>query len=253
MGTVQNTSGWFVQSSMPPGFVEMCCTEPKEESAGFERIARSHNRTQVWRFSYDGKNYYYKEYFFPGLCKLLKDMFRGFWNERAARIHAQLEAAGFATAHVAATGKKSWRRFMVTEEITGHEPIRLFRRSLNEAEKPKLMRQYGTTIGRLHRCGFSHGDLRWGNILVADKDEVREFVLIDNERTKFYRSGIPTRLCIKNLVHTRFSGVSEGLTEEEWQTFYKAYCGAFPRAQRKRIPWEREMKRKLKQRIKRGD
>jgi len=253
MGASHHINGWSVQSSMPERFVALCCTEPKDKSAGFEQIARAHDRTRVFRFSYDGRNYYYKEYFFPGVYKLLKDLLRGFWNERAARIHAQLEEAGFAVAHVAATGKKGWRRFMVTEEISGHKTIKLFRRALNEEERPELMQEYGAMVGQLHRRGFSHGDLRWGNILVADKDGAYEFVLIDNERTKFHRNGIPTRLCIKNLVHTRFSGISEGMTDDEWQTFYKAYCSVFPRAQRKRMSWEREMRRKLKQRIRRGD
>lgn len=252
MDPVKNINGWTVQSGMPDDFIRLCCAKPDDRPAGFEQIARSHNRTLVCRFNYAGKSYYYKEYFFPGLYKLLKDMLRGFWNERAARVHTQLEQAGFSVAHVSAIGAKGWQRFMVTEEVSG-EPLRNFRRKLSRPEKAILMNQYGEMIGRLHQCGFSHGDLRWGNILVSQKNGQYEFVLIDNERTVKHRSGIPQRLCIKNLVHTRYSGVSEGMDEAEWLVFFNAYCDAFSRVGRSRVRWETKLARKLKQRIGRGN
>jgi len=252
MDPVKNISGWTVQSEMPDNFIRICCAKPDDWPTEVERIARSHNRTLVCRFNYGGKNYYYKQYFFPGLYKLLKDMCRGSWNERAARVHMQLEQAGFSVAHVSAIGTKGWQRFMVTEEVVG-EPLRNFRRKLSRPKKAVLMQQYGDTVGRLHQCGFSHGDLRWGNILVSQKNGQYEFVLIDNERTQFHRRGIPLRLCIKNLVHTRYSGVSEGMDEAEWLVFFNAYCDAFSRASRNRIRWETKMARKLKQRIGRGN
>ena len=253
MDASRNSNGWVVESSMPDDFIHLCCKEEKIESAGFERLGRSHDRTLIFRFSYAGKGFYYKEYFFPGLYKLIKDMFRGFWNERAAQVHALLEGAGFSVAHVSAVGKKGWRRFMVTEEIFDSEPIRQVFRSANAEKRMILMKQYGETIGRLHCCGFSHGDLRWGNILVEENGGTYKFVLIDNERTKFYRRGIPVRLCIKNLVHTRFSGLAEGMDEDCWQSFYDAYCSVFPRGHKNRPVWTAEIERKLKQRIQRGE
>jgi tRNA A-37 threonylcarbamoyl transferase component Bud32 len=248
----KRVSGWRVRSEMPEEFIRLCCTEPKDGSSGFEWIARSHDRTLVCRFSFSGKNYYYKEYFFPGFYKLLKDLFRGFWNERAARIHEKLTQAGFPVAPVSAVGAKGWRRFMVTAEAAG-EPIRTFRRNLSGSSRIELIRRYGEMIGRLHGCGFSHGDLRWGNILVQPVDGRFEFLLIDNERTQFHRRGIPLRLCIKNLVHTRYSGLSEGMDEEEWQVFFNAYCNRFPQAERIRNRLDQGMRRKLKQRIRRGE
>lgn len=244
-------NGWRIRSEMPEEFIRLCCTEPKDGSFGFERIARSHDRTLVCRFSFAGENYYYKEYFFPGVYKLLKDFFRGFWNERAARIHQKLAQAGFPVAPVPAVGAKGWRRFMVTAEVAG-EPIRTFRRKLSGSGRIELMRRYGEMVGRLHRSGFSHGDLRWGNILVQPVDGGFEFLLIDNERTQFHRQGIPFRLCVKNLVHTRYSGLSEGMDEEEWQVFFTAYCSRFPQAERIKTRLDQEMRRKLKQRIRRG-
>ena len=249
----EKINGWIVQSSMPEGFLRLCCVELKDDASGFERIPRSHSRTLVCRFPYNGQVYYYKEYFFPGMSTLMKDVFRGFWNERAARVHAQLEEAGFVVAHVAAIGKKGWRRFMVTKEIVDHDPIRQVFRSAGAEERVGLMTQYGEFVGRLHRCGFSHGDLRWGNILVEETSGIYTFVLIDNERTKLYRQGIPMRLCIKNLVHTRFSGLAEGMTDEVWAIFSNAYYTAFPRAQKSQPVWVRETERKLKQRVKRGE
>ncbi len=249
----EKINGWIVQSSMPEDFLRLCCVEPKDDASGFERIPRSHSRTLVCRFPYNGQVYYYKEYFFPGMSTLMKDVFRGFWNERAARVHAQLEEAGFAVAHVAAIGKKGWRRFMVTKEIVDHDPIRQVFRSAGAEERVGLMTQYGEFVGRLHRCGFSHGDLRWGNILVSGNSDAYQFVLIDNERTMLYRYGVPVRLCIKNLVHTRFSGLAEKMTNEKWVIFFDAYCDAFPRAKKNRRSWEKEVQRKLEQRIHRGE
>jgi len=251
MSTVQNANGWSVQSSMPEGFVRQCCTEPKDDSAGFERLARSHDRTLVCRFVYDGQGYYYKEYFSMGLYKLMKDLFRGSWSRRMARVHCQLAKAGFVVAQVVAIGKKGWHRFAVTEEVSEREQIRQVFRGSNADERVSLMKQYGEMVGRLHRCGFSHGDLRWGNILVAQNGATYEFVLIDNERTKLYRHGIPLRLCIKNLVHTRFSGLAEEMATEEWNAFFDVYCRTFPRAKKHR--WAVGMERKLKQRIVRGE
>lgn len=245
-------NGWRVQTGMPETFAECCCAEPKDTADGFERVTRSHSRTLVCRFLYEGCGYYYKEYFFPGFYKLAKDLFRGSWSRRATRVHAQLEAAGFKVARVVAIGRKGWRRFVVTEEVGANETIRHVFRRLEEPGREELMRQYGNMVGQMHKSGFSHGDLRWGNILVSGSAQRYAFVLIDNERTKKHSFGVPERLCIKNLVHTRYSGLAEEMSDSVWDCFFDAYCAAFSRASRSRACWGKKLAHKLKQRIARG-
>ena len=59
--------------------------------------------------------------------------------------------------------------------------------------------ELGRMVGRMHKCGIVHGDLRWGNILVEVEPESVQFVLLDNERTRRYQR-VPRRKILKNLV-----------------------------------------------------
>lgn len=252
MEAVQKSNGWSVQSSMPEAFIRLCCMEPKDAANGFERITRSHRRTLVCRFEYEGRGYYYKEYFFPGACKLVKDLFRGSWSRRAARIHVQLEEAGFTVAHVAAIGKKGWRRFLVTEELAGHNKFAPYYRTLCDDDRVGLLAALGKEIGRLHHHGFSHGDLRWGNVPMVRTETGYEFSFLDNERTKRYRRGLPVWLRKKNLVQVCLSGRVNKFLEKEWAAFFDAYCAENPSVAKQRYRWEKRIFSKTVKRMRRS-
>lgn len=249
MDTFRNMNGWRVRSALSDGFVRLCCTDPKDASTGFEKVSRHHSRTLVYRFSYDGLGYYYKEYVSRGWSKRLKDLFRGSWNERAARAHAQLTESGFSVAKVAAVGKKGRRRFLVTEAVTGYQPLSKTQEFLPKEAGFKLMESFGREIGRLHAEGFSHGDLQWGNTLVACDGDIYRFLFLDNDRTRKCAIGLSKRLRKKNLVQICLSGWFREFAGEQFDAFFSAYCELNPEVKKHRAHWNRRIWEKTGRRV----
>jgi tRNA A-37 threonylcarbamoyl transferase component Bud32 len=73
-----------------------------------------------------------------------------------------------------------------------------------ETERRTIVRELGAYVGKMHRDGIFHGDLRTGNILLQNDAGQWRFYLIDNERTRQFtvvpRRPLRGRLAVKNLV-----------------------------------------------------
>ena len=121
---------------------------------------------------------YLKEYLHRSFLDQMKHWIRPNRAIRSAWASRMLQACGFGAPDMVGVGEigsglVGSRAFTVTLEIANAVPIyRYFVDDSNGApscslqERRQLLRQFGQTIGRMHRDAIVHGDLRLGNVLV---------------------------------------------------------------------------------------
>ncbi len=212
---------------------------------GFERV-RSAEQTQVYRFFRDGRCYYYKTYTELSPIKVLKDLFRGIWNERALRIHLKLVQAGIKVPRIVCTARRGMCGVAISEEAPGETLLDGYK-SMPVDQRAGLMGPFGRIVGHLHRNGFSHGDLRWGNVITQGSDSQWEFVFLDNERTMAF-SRLPWSFRKTNLVQVRLSGILNNMPESEWDSFFESYCSAGNVSRKNSLRWDESIKKKAMKR-----
>jgi tRNA A-37 threonylcarbamoyl transferase component Bud32 len=88
-------------------------------------------------------------------------------------------------------------------------------------EKRALISAAGKEIGRLHRHGIFHGDLRVGNIIINGTGASVRLYFIDNERTRHY-GNMPERKRFKNLVQLNMVLLPQ-ITRTDRLRFFNAY------------------------------
>ncbi len=150
---------------------------------------------------------YYKEFLSRSRFEVLKNVVKGSRGERA-RIHGDsLISHGFNAPVPLCWGDDHKHNFIIFEGIEA-EPIGGYiysnwgqKLSNNELKlKYKCIAALATEVGRLHRSGIVHGDLRLNNILInVSEDQSPTFYFLDNERNEQY-GVIPEKLIAKNLV-----------------------------------------------------
>ena len=210
--------GWklFIDESLAvDDFVDLCCRDGKDNHPVFTAV-RSSKLAAVFRFERGGKAYYYKEYLYSSL-----------WKHRNVL-----------------------RRGEEAESDLKHKQI-LFCAETRETipDMMRFRRLFGREIGRFHAAGFSHGDLRWGNVLIkSPESEQPVFIYLDNDRTKKYRK-LPDRLRLKNLVQLRFDVRMVPDPEAEWAAFWRAYLAENPELEASTERWKNKVNRKTAQRI----
>ncbi len=180
-----------------------------------------------------GESYYLKLFLPRSRWEPLKDALRGSRCERAIREGRYLRRLGITTPEVIASGRVNGQDWMVTR---GLEAIGLgvyfyaFLKRPQSASrlhwKRRVIVELGTFVGKLHRQGVVHGDLRLNNILIDIHAEEPTFILIDNERNSHYRSKIPLGLIKKNLVQVNMI-LSSTITRSDRLRFFLAYQKSF--------------------------
>jgi hypothetical protein len=128
---------------------------------------------------------------------------------------------------IAATGELKFmgcvlKSFSITHELSGAESLYAFAdKEMGRKERRDFVCSLGETIGRMHRAGISHGDLRPGNVFAGESNAGWEFYFLDNERTVGYRQ-LPMKLRIKNLVQINMIS-GDWLSNTDRMRFFKAY------------------------------
>lgn len=206
---------------------------------------------------------YLKEYFDRSLLDHLKHLLRPSRARRALRASQMLARLGFDVPEIIALGDftsepsdvapHASNSFTVTLEVAGAMPVyRYLARdpsvppSCSLHERRELARQLGLTIGRMHRAGIVHGDLRPGNILARRADGRWEFFLIDNERT-YKPLRLWNRLRLKNLVQINMLPPSASNTDR--LRFFQSYLLMNPRVRLHWRPWARRIMAIMRQRF----
>jgi tRNA A-37 threonylcarbamoyl transferase component Bud32 len=198
---------------------------------GWQWVACSKNA--VVAAAADAK-YYYKEYLPRNQLEGVKRLVRGGRCARARKQAAVLQDLGFYTPAIVCWGRGRKNSFMITKGVGGsgfasylrdefHRPLHGHKLRL----KRQAIREVGELVGRLHRCGIVHGDLRLGNLLMRETTAGFVYYLIDNERNKrWFR--IPRKLVLKNLVQMAMLGL-DIFSHADRMRCYRAYASVYPR------------------------
>lgn len=219
----------------------------------------SSQSVRVWKASIDKKSIFIK-YFYPrGMRDKL--MLRKSRAQRAKEGNMMLLQKGFLAPMVIAKGDvvKGYtfvESFLVTAEVQESLDIYTygetsFRPPLSDnklQEKWTFIKTIGQLIGRLHKQGIFHGDLRPGNILIKVSDNDHLFYFIDNERNRYFPKGIPHRLREKNLVQINMI-VTPLITFTDRLRFFRAYLNENPELEPYAKDWIRTVFLKTKKRL----
>ena len=179
----------------------------------FEKITASKfARTYKVSVGFHGRQetLYIKHYLNRSCLDFVKHLFRKGRAQRAFDASLMLQKNSFNATQIVAMGKLGMgpvilKSFLITHEVKDAKAIfelldEFWDPSGNDlSQRHELIEALGTTIGKMHSKGISHGDLRMGNVLAKQTDNQWQFFFLDNERTVKYKN-IPDRVIIKNLV-----------------------------------------------------
>lgn len=200
------------------------------EAQGELREVHTSRGARVFR-SRDGRPvpFFWKEFRSRGGWDAFKSAWRRSRARRALDAGERLTAAGLAAPRPLALGEAGplgsrHRAFLVTEAVTGLESLTQWAQPgrLTAAERRRLVAALGDAIGRLHRAGLVHGDLRPSNLL-TDRDGAR-IVLLDNERT---RRSLRRKERMRNLVQLGVDQLGRPYRTDRLR-FLRAYLQAHP-------------------------
>ena len=204
---------------------EKCCSVSKS-TADFNAIVCG-AASEVYRFGVDAKTYYFKEFLDRGWKDRIKNAFRGTRAIRALNGEMALFNAGLNYPPIVLLGEMGNRSFIVTEEVTDARDLYVLINEPSALPLPpnRFMKALGIAVGEMHAQGVSHGDLRWGNVLLSGDGSDLKIIFIDNERTLAY-GRLPERLRLKNLVQMCIS--ADRLSRIQALRFYAAYLQKNP-------------------------
>jgi len=198
-----------------------------------------------------GEAFYYKEFLNRGLKDLLKNLVGLTRSKRAFTAGHQLLKFGVPTPEPILRGVVRTfffirKNFMITKAVAGDRTYEYFRHRYKLPLPPELLEEKraliykaGHEIGRLHRAGIFHGDLRVGNLIIEGYGPAAKIYFIDNERTMRYGI-LSADKRFKNLVQLNMVGLPH-ISNTDRLRFMNAYLKENPELE----PTAREMIRKI--------
>ena len=170
---------------------------------------------------------FFKQYYYRSLGDFVKHIFRRSRAMRSQDAAQMLAENGLNAPMIAATGEYRvlgcvLKSFSITHEISGAEDLYAYSdKKMPLQERRDFVMSLGKAIGKMHRGGISHGDLRPGNVFANKSEKGWDFYFLDNERTVRYRK-LPKKLRAKNLVQINMIG-GIWLSNTDRMRFYKHY------------------------------
>jgi serine/threonine protein kinase len=152
---------------------------------------------------------------------LLKDLFRGSKARRCFFRGMQLEGAGVPTARPLAFAEHRCcgvplRSYLLMDEIPHASNLVEWR-----GDKRRLIQSLARLIARLHNAGFSHRDLKEGNILF---DGSGEPFLVDLDGLRYVRR-VEDKWAVADLARLAQAVTARGrATRTDRARFLQAYC-----------------------------
>jgi len=152
-----------------------------------------------------------KQYLFRSFFDFVKHILRSSRAKRAFKASLMLEKIGHKAPLPLMLCEKKIGPFrtqsvLVTKEACGAIELRKLLADLSSdksreslRKKRRLIREFGSSIGKMHSQGLVHGDTRLGNVLVGNLDQDLAFWFIDNESTRQFARASLKRIR-KNLV-----------------------------------------------------
>ena len=180
---------------------------------------------------------YIKHYMHRSWLDFIKHLFRKGRAQRAFNASLMLQDNSFNVPDIIALGRFGFGRaviksFLITRELKNAKAIHICLQEnwkcpngSTPPDKVDFISALGKTIGRMHRSGVFHGDLRLGNVFAEKENGKWKFFFLDNERTRKFKS-ISQKLIIKNLVQLNMH--RSDITDLDRDTFFKAYLSENP-------------------------
>ena len=197
------------------------------------------------------ETFYYKEFHNRGLKDLLKSLVGITRSKRAFIAGRQLLQSGFPTPEPVLHGVVKTvffirKNFMITMAVSGDKTYEYFKHRYHLPvpvelleEKRGVIYAAGREVGRLHRAGIFHGDLRVGNLIIDGYGQAAKIYFVDNERTKHYET-LSAGKRLKNLVQLNMVGLPH-ISSTDRLRFMNSYLKENPELE----PTAREMIRKI--------
>lgn len=159
-----------------------------------ERIKRNSHRS-VWRIRCGERTYFAKFYDPSDLLIRIKVLFRGSTAVREWDVGTYAAAHGIAAVVPVATALKGYRglggpSLLITEAVEGVVPLNEYWLAVrSDRHRANLLTEsLARLIARAHQCGFQHGDMHPGNILVRPVGRHGEALFVDLHNVRIGRS-----------------------------------------------------------------
>jgi len=153
---------------------------------------------EVWRVRCGGAAYFAKLYHPRGLGDMAKLLIRGPTALREWQVGRYAAAHSIAAAVPVAVALKGFRgiggpSLFITEAVLDVEPLNDYWQRIRDDRHQAnlLIESLATLIARAHQCGFQHGDMHPGNILVRQVGQRGEALFVDLHDVK---TGAPVSL-----------------------------------------------------------
>jgi len=180
-------------------------------------------------------NFYLKQYLYRSTWDFIKHLFRRSRAKRAFAASLVLAEKGFCVPQIVAVGQRRYgpfcaANFLITRALEDARDVyTCFDNNWTEQspdvlrDKRRFIKALGETIGRMHRAGIFHGDMRAGNVFAKKSKGNWQFFFLDNERTKRFRC-LPQRLRLKNLVQINMLR-AKAIGNTDRMRFFASYIG----------------------------
>jgi Ser/Thr protein kinase RdoA (MazF antagonist) len=157
-------------------------------------LVKRNSQRDVWRVKCGGQDYFAKLYHPNGALARLKLLLRGptalrEWNVGTyAAAHSIATVVPVATAWTGSRGG-SGPSLLITQAVVGAEPLNehWLKVHTDRRAADELMHLLARLIARAHQCGFQHGDMHPGNILVRPNGPAREAFFVDLHKVRTAR------------------------------------------------------------------
>lgn len=176
---------------------------------------------------------YFKEFLSRSPIERIKNLIKGSRCHRSILKGEILRKKGFHTPTVLCWGKKGNRHFMITEgldaiSLSTYIEMKWIPPLVGKELKAKreLIENFGRQIGKLHKAGICHGDLKVGNILIKQAGNEIGFYFIDNERNAYFNGPAPRRFVEKNLVQLNRQ-LLPNVTRQDRLRFFEFYSKTY--------------------------
>jgi tRNA A-37 threonylcarbamoyl transferase component Bud32 len=140
-------------------------------------ILKAGRTVRAARITIDGQSYFLKRYNCKGFIYQLRNAFR-----RSRAVRTWLVSWGFrirgipVPEPIACIEERHWRllgrSYILSAFVPESEPLAHFWSRIEQARQKELLAKLGALLGRMHRFGCLHGDLKWNNILVSRSGQI---------------------------------------------------------------------------------